>query len=66
MQPSSAIQVTAKVGGVDIDKPLEDFVDEFNCFLDDYNKKLRRQNRIQASGYFVASLTAAFSIFFTL
>ncbi len=66
MQPSSGIQVIAKIGGADIDKPLEDFVSEFNSYLDDYNQSQRRQNRLQAFGYFLASATALYSLFLFL
>jgi len=57
--------VTAKIAGVDVDKPLEDFVRDFNSYLVDYNKSCRRQNIFQACGYLLASLTAIFSIFLT-
>jgi len=66
MQPSSGIQVIAKVAGADIDKPLEDFVSDFNSYLDDYNKSSSRQHKIQAAGYCVASATAVFSFVLTI
>jgi len=56
-------QVTVKIAGADIDKPLKDFAHDFNSYLDHYNKSSRRQNRIQAVGYFLASATALFSFF---
>ena len=65
-QPDSPIQVTVGIAGADIDKPLEDFVSDFNDYLADYNKSSRRQNTFQACGYLLASLTAIFSIFFTV
>ena len=66
MQPSSGTQVIAKIGGADIDKPLEDFVGDFNSYLDDYNKSSRRQHKIQAAGYCAASATALFSFVLTI
>lgn len=65
-QPDSPIKVTAKIAGVDVDKPLEDFVRDFNSYLVDHNKSSSRQNIFQACGYLLASLTAIFSIFFTM
>jgi len=65
-RPDSPIKVIATIGGADIDKPLEDFVRDFNSYLVDYNKSSRRQNTFQACGYLLASLTAIFSVFFTM
>ena len=62
---SSGIRVSMKVAGTDIDEPLANFVRDFNSYLDDYNKSGRRQNRIQACGYLLASLMAISSIFLT-
>ena len=56
-------QVSVKIAGVDVDKPLKDFAADFNSYLDHYNKSSRRQNRFQAFGYFLASATALFSFF---
>jgi hypothetical protein len=55
----------ASVGilGADVDKPLKDFASDFNSYLTQYNKSSRRQNRVQAFGYFLASATALFSYF---
>jgi len=64
--PSSGMKVTVQVAGADLDKPLEDFVGDFNSYLDHYNKSSCRQNIIQAFGYLLASLTAIFSIFLTI
>ena len=63
-EPDSPIKVTARIAGTGIDKPLEDFVSDFNDYLADYNKSSRRQNTFQACGYFLASLMAIFTIFF--
>ncbi len=65
-QPDSPIKVTMTIAGADIDKPLEDFVHDFNSYLVDNNNMSRRQNILQACGYLLASLTAGFSIFFTM
>lgn len=56
-------QVSVKIAGADVDKPLKDFARDFNSYLDHYNESSRRQNRIQAFGYFLASATALFSFF---
>jgi len=57
--------VSAEIAGADIDKPLKDFARDFNSYLGDYNKSSRKQNRIAASGYFLALLTAIFSMVLT-
>jgi hypothetical protein len=44
--------------GADIDKPLKDFSDDFNKYIDNYNQSSKEQNKVQAIGYWVASLTA--------
>ena len=65
-QPDSPIKAIVTIAGVDIDKPLEDFARDFNSYLVVYNKSSRKQNVFQACGYLLASLTAIFSIFFTM
>jgi hypothetical protein len=65
-QPDSPIRATIKIGGTDIDAPLNAFIGDFNSYLDGYNKASRRQNRIQACGYLLASLTAIYSIVITI
>ena len=65
-QPNSPVQVTVRIAGSNVDEPLEDFASDFNEYLTDYNKSSRRQNTLQACGYLLASLTAIFSIFFTV
>ena len=51
-------QVTVKIAGADVDKPLRDFADDFNSYLKQYNESSRKQNKIAAFGYFLASGTA--------
>jgi hypothetical protein len=58
-----AKQASIGILGADVDKPLRDFARDFNSYLDHYNKSSRRQNRIGAFGYFLASATALFSFF---
>jgi len=66
MRPDSPVQVNIEMAGAGIDKPLEDFVSDFNSYLKHYNESSRRQNRIGAFGYFLASGTALFSMFLTI
>jgi hypothetical protein len=66
MHPDSPVRVQVGIAGADIDKPLEDFVRDFNSFIDTNNKSSHRQNRIQACGYLLASLMAIFSIFLSI
>jgi hypothetical protein len=47
---------------VDLDKPLLDFVRDFNIYLKNYNESSSRANERAAEGYFVAAWTALFSI----
>jgi hypothetical protein len=61
-----AKQGKVMVLGADIDKPLKDFAVNFNNYIDDYNQKPRDQNKVQAIGYWVASLTAILSLFLSL
>ena len=55
-------QVTVKIAGADVDKPLNDFAEEFNKYLDSYNKSTSKQNRIAGIGYLVASIVSIFSM----
>ncbi len=61
-----AIPVNTGIADADIKKAFDDFGGGFNSYIDDYNKSSRRQNTMQACGYLLASLTAIFSIFFTV
>jgi len=49
--------------GVDIEKPLRNFVADFNSYIDEYNRSACQQNILTAVGYFLASLTAFFSMY---
>lgn len=57
---------SVQVLGADIDKPLKDFTHDFNSYLEKYNRLSCRQNRLQALGYLLASLTALSSFFLFL
>lgn len=48
----------ASIVGID----FMEFVGKFNSYIDYYNKSSKGQNRSQAIGYWVASLTALFSL----
>lgn len=52
------VDVRVKVAGVDIDQPLQDFIHDFNSYIDYYNKSSKIQNIIQSTGYFLASGTS--------
>ena len=65
-EPTSGIPVNTGIADADIKKAFDNFRDGFNSYINNYNKSSRRQNRIQACGYLLASLTAIFSIFFTM
>ena len=60
------IQGKVIVKGADIDKPLKDFVNDFNSYIDNYNKLTAKQNRIAAFGYLLASIVAIFSLILVL
>jgi hypothetical protein len=44
--------------GADVDKPLKDFTDDFNNYIDDYNQKSKEQNKVQAIECWVACAAA--------
>lgn len=50
-----------ELSGMDVDKPLKDFADDFNEYLDYYNQNNRWNNLMASIGYFVAALTSLFS-----
>ncbi len=64
-KPTSGIPVNTGILDADIKKTFDNFGDGFNSYIDEYNKSSGRQNKMQACGYLLASLTAIFSIFFT-
>ena len=51
------IQVDITMAGID----FQEFVDKFNRYIDHYNQTSKKQNKVQAIGYWVASLIAVFS-----
>ena len=51
-----------KRGGVSIEKPFQDFANDFNNYLEQQNKSNFEANRNAAFGYFVASLTSLFAV----
>jgi len=54
---------TVNMLGSDVDEKIEDFVDDFNEYLSDQNKASKKVNQLAAFGFFVAALTALFSMF---
>lgn len=66
MQPSSGVQVSIGIAGAGIDEPLERFVQDFNLYIEDYNKSSQRQNQWQALGYLVAAVAALLSMWLAL
>lgn len=58
------IEIEVKIAGADVDKPLNDFVADFNRYIDYYNQTYSKGNKTQAIGYWIASATAILS--FTL
>ena len=64
----SPFQPSEEYAGLDIKLvgiSIKSFVCELNSYIDHYNESTRRQNRIAAFGYFLASLTAIFSMVLT-
>lgn len=53
---------SVKILGADVDQPIKDFSKNFNEYLAEQNKLSKRQNRISAFGYWLASLTAFVSM----
>jgi hypothetical protein len=52
-----------KKGGISIEKPFQDFANDFNSnYLEQQNKSNSKVNRNAALGYFVASLTSLFAV----
>ena len=61
-QLPQGVIVTAKIAGVD----FVDFADKFNRYIDYYNQTAKKQHKIQAIGYWVATAVALFSLAITL
>jgi hypothetical protein len=66
MTQMPGVRVKIQMAGSDIDQPLEDFVRDFNNYVDNYNKSPSKQHKIQATGYWGASATAIFSFFLVM
>ncbi len=58
-----ASHTSVKAEGMDIDKPLADFVNDFNGYIQNYNKSARSQNFWAALGYLAAGIVSLISIF---
>jgi hypothetical protein len=55
-----------KINGTPVHTGFKNFVKDFNSYLDDQNRSVRFQNWLAAIGYFLAALTALFSMFLTI
>lgn len=53
----SGIKAQIHLVGID----FNEFVEKFNRYIDYYNQTSKKQNKVQAIGYLVASLIAVFS-----
>jgi len=54
-------QGSVTILGMDIDQPFNEFVKNFNEYLEGYNKSTRSQNLIAAFGYLAATLISLVS-----
>lgn len=52
------VEVEANIAGID----FNEFVSNFNSYIDYYNQKSKSQHKIQAIGYWVACATAISSL----
>jgi hypothetical protein len=57
------VVIQMQVIGTDIDRPIKEFVAEFNSYLDSQNISSSRGNFAAFGGYLLAALTAALSFF---
>jgi len=48
--------------GTSLDQPLKDFANDFNKYLENQNKSNRKMNQLVDCDYFLAALTALFSM----
>ncbi|MBW1796204.1 MAG: hypothetical protein JRJ38_17590 [Deltaproteobacteria bacterium] len=55
-----------KIMGIPIHTGLENFVIDFNSYIEAQNKSNRTNNRLSALGYFAASLMAILSMLLTI
>ena len=65
-RPTSGIPVNTGLADEDIMRAFSNFRDGFNSYIKDYNESSRSQNRLQAFGYLVATLTAILSLSLTI
>ena len=56
------VQFVGPTTDVDLNKPLRKFVQDFNEYIDSFNKSSHRGNLFTAFGYFLASATALVSM----
>ena len=64
-KPTKGLPVNTGLTDEDVKRALDKFRDGFNSYIKDYNESSGRQNRLQAIGYLIASLTAIVSLFIT-
>ncbi len=53
--------VSLKIGGLKLDEPIENFVIDFNKYIEEQNISNRKMNIASSAGYFSSSLIALFS-----
>jgi hypothetical protein len=56
-------QGSVQIFGTDIDKPLQDFAQNFNAYVHNQDETSRNQNLAAFAGYLAAFFTAIFSAF---
>lgn len=61
IKKSEAITIDA-INGFSLDFGFDNFVVDFNAYIDELNSENRKQNQISSFGYFIASLTSFFSL----
>lgn len=59
---TTAVNVEISIGGSDLDQPIKDFTLAVNSSLKEQDKLASKQNKIAATGYWAAALTALFSL----
>jgi len=59
----NGICVESSIGGVSLDKPLQDFAAKFNGYLHEQNNTSTLENLAAMAGYILAGLTALVSLF---
>jgi hypothetical protein len=53
--------VSIRIMGTDLDQPVQEFVVQFNKYIDERNAETRRLNTNNSRGNFLAAITALFS-----